>query len=135
VRKISRLCIQQEVKSKKGIVNAELNEWEIQVLKNKLPDQKILRRNILLRLDVALDFNRIKLAQCIAKQGLNGYSRQHLYKILGKPTINSKEYKIMSKAFNRIGNPELLNLIIQRNVYKAITNSSLGCSKNGQAER
>jgi hypothetical protein len=105
-----------------------INEWQLQILKNKLPCERVFRHNILTSLDIAFEFNRSALARYLAKQGLTGYSRQHLYKLLGNPIVCSKEYVIMKRVFSRIGEPSLLPLMIQKKGYKKINYSALGGS-------
>jgi hypothetical protein len=108
----------------------ELNDWEKQVLKDKLPRQRILLRSILFELDIAFGFNRTKLAEFLKTQRLIGYSRPNLYKILGPPMLASKEYEKMNELLTRMGAPHLLRLLIQRKAYRAISEGSLG-SKRG----
>jgi hypothetical protein len=104
----------------------ELNEFELQILRNKLPSQDIQRKNIMLKLDIASNFNRTELARFLAGYGLVGYSRTHLYKILGAPVLRAEEYEIMKKALIRIGEPDLLSLIIQKGLYRLFLSGSLG---------
>jgi hypothetical protein len=104
----------------------KLNEHDLQILRNKLPRQEIQRKNILLELDVAFNFNRTKLAEFLANNGLIGYSRTHLYKILGPPVLRADEYRTMKKVFIRIGKPDLLPLIVSRGVWRNFFTGSLG---------
>jgi hypothetical protein len=108
----------------------KLNDWETQVLKDKLPRQRILLRSILFGLDIAFGFNRTKLAEFLKTQHLIGYSRPNLYKILGPPMLSSQEYEKMNELLTRMGAPHLLRLLLQRKAYRAISEGSLG-SKRG----
>lgn len=113
-------------KSNGNHIRTELNDWEFEILDNKLPRQKVLRINILLGLDIEFNFNRTKLAKFLEKENLPGYSRGSLYKILGSPVLRSDEYKAMQIALERIGETTLLNLIVRKSICKIHANGSLG---------
>jgi hypothetical protein len=91
-----------------------------------MPSARIERINILLRLDVAFNFNRTKLTEFLKSQELIGYSRSHLYKLLGNPVLSSEEYNVLNRVFERIGKTELLPLIISQPVAKKFFTGSLG---------
>jgi len=103
-----------------------LNARELEILRNKLPREKMKRLNILLKLDVAFNFNRTALAEFLESQGLTGYSRPHLYKMLGNPVVSSEEYKILNRVFVRIGKPELVPLIVSHSAARQFFTGSLG---------
>jgi hypothetical protein len=103
-----------------------LNTRELEILKNKLPREKMERLNILLKLDVAFDFNRTALAEFLESQGLIGYSRPHLYKMLGNPVLSSEEYRVLNMVFVRIGKPDLVPLIVSSSVAKQFFTGSPG---------
>jgi hypothetical protein len=123
-----QLRVVEKCDTKPKVDKTYLNEWQLQILRNKLHSERVLRYNILSDLDIAFEFNRSALARYLAKQGLTGYSRQHLYKLLGNPIVCSKEYVIMKRVFSRIGEPSLLPLMIQKKGYKKINYSALGGS-------
>jgi len=104
----------------------ELNEFQLRILKDKLPRQEIQRRNLLLELDVAFEFNRTELARFLEGYGLIGYSRSHLYKILGAPVLRAEEHKVLKEVLFRIGEPDLLPLIVRKGVYRSFLSGSLG---------
>ena len=110
-----RLCSFEERK---------LSSHEIEIL-NRF-DKINLRQNLLLELDRYFGFNRTKLANFLKASGLNGYSRSNLYKLIGAPAFNLKEYKIISKALNEIGEPELLTFLISKKALKKASMSRLG---------
>jgi hypothetical protein len=103
-----------------------LNQRELEILKNKLPRQKMERVNILLKLDVAFSFNRTRLAEFLRNQGLVGYSRSHLYKMLGNHVVNSVDYAVLKRISLRIGKPEVVPLILSYNVARQFFTGSLG---------
>ena len=104
----------------------KLTDWEIQILRNKLPKQKDKRWNILIRIDVAFQFNRTNAARFLASHNLTGYSRPHLYKLLGPPVLRAKEYEVMKTVFERIGREDLLPYIVARGVARNFFTGSLG---------
>jgi hypothetical protein len=103
-----------------------LNRREFEILKNKLPRQKMERVNILLKLDVAFNFNRTSLAEFLERQGLIGYSRANIYKLLGSPVLNSEEYKVLERVCVRIGQSDLVPLIVSRGIAHQFLTGSLG---------
>lgn len=103
-----------------------LNQRELDILKNKLPRQKMERANILLKLDVEFNFNRTALAEFLESQELLGYSRASLYKLLGNPVLNSEEYRVLERICVKIGQSDLLPLIVSRGVARQFLTGSLG---------
>ncbi len=106
----------------------EITDWEFQVLNDKLPRQSLLRDNLLLQLDVNFRFNRTKVANFLKSNGLQGYSRQHIYKIIGPPVFNSTEYTIIAKALTRVDESHLLSLLIAKTAWKIAQTRQLGCA-------
>ncbi len=104
-----------------GETDYELNPWQLDILKNKLPSQAVLRFNVLLALDVFFRFNRTRLAKCLESNCLLGYSRANLYKILGSPVFTPDAYESLFKAFGT-EDSEILGLILARAIYRTISN-------------
>jgi hypothetical protein len=107
-----------------------LTDLEVRILKNKMPAQEERRRNILLRLDERFGFNRKKLAEILAIMGFRGYSRSHLYKILGIPVISSRKYKDVKEMLRQVGGEEILTLLVKKRALKKYSDSKLGGLKS-----
>jgi hypothetical protein len=97
-----------------------------EILQNKMPDELVIRYNILTALDNTFDFNRTKLAQFLREQGLTGYSRQHLYKLLGPPLFNPKAMALLNEAFSKQAEQEAFTLLVLRAQYKRLSALQLG---------
>ena len=103
-----------------------LTNLEVRILKNKMPSQEEHRREILLRLDERFGFNRKKFAEILAIMGFRGYSRSHLYKILGPPVINSRKYKDVKETLQQVGGEEILTILVKKKAFKKYSDSKLG---------
>jgi len=81
----------------------DLTERELDILRCRsiFPEQLIKRLKLLYQLDREFQFNRSELARYLKSQGLYGYSRRQIVRLIGNPVFNCYEYKQLLKLVEK----------------------------------